>query len=71
METFGERIDYLVRKLGGKTKAAKELDISTEQIRRWIKGVSDPAFSKMHKLCKLTDSSLDWLAGDQQDRLRK
>ncbi|MDR2008203.1 MAG: helix-turn-helix domain-containing protein [Alphaproteobacteria bacterium] len=71
METFGERIDYLVRKLGGKTKAAKELNISTEQIRRWIKEVSDPAFSKMHLLCKLTNSSLDWLAGDTKERAPK
>lgn len=68
MDTFGSRIDFLVKKIGGKTKASKELNISTEQIRRWTKEVSDPAFSKMKLLCKLTDTSLDWLAGEEKQQ---
>lgn len=66
MSTFGKRIDTLVKKLGGKTKASKELEISTEQIRRWTKEVSDPSFSKMKLLCELTHTSLDWLAGNDK-----
>ncbi len=63
---FGSRIDFLVTKIGGKTKASRKLDISTEQIRRWTKEISDPSFSKMILLCELTDTSLDWLAGKEK-----
>lgn len=66
MSNFGSRIDTLVKKMGGKTKASQELGISTEQIRRWTKEVSDPAFSKMQLLCQLTNTSLDWLAGKEK-----
>ncbi len=66
MDTFEARINLLIKKLGGKTKASKKLDISTEQIRRWINGVSAPGFFKMQLLCDLTDTSLDWLANGKK-----
>jgi hypothetical protein len=69
MENFGSRVDFLVKKIGGKTKASKELNISSEQIRRWTKEISDPGFSKMKLLCKLSNTSLDWLAGEEKKQL--
>lgn len=61
VSTFAERIDYLIKKLGGVGKACIAADISPPTLIRWKDGTSDPKLSNLSAFAKAAGVSLDWL----------
>ena len=60
-EDFAGRLDLVVKKLGGVTKASQLADISQPTISRWKEGSSDPKISNLVALAQAADVTLDWL----------
>ena len=60
-EDFAGRLDFVVKKLGGVTKASQLADISQPTISRWKDGSSDPKVSNLVALAQAADVTLDWL----------
>lgn len=60
-EDFAGRLDLVVKKLGGVTKASQLADISQPTISRWKDGSSDPKLSNLVALAQAAEVTLDWL----------
>jgi len=60
-EDFAGRLDLVVKKLGGVTKASQLADISQPTISRWKDGSSDPKISNLVALAQAAQVTLDWL----------
>lgn len=61
MEKFEERLEYVIKKLGGIGKSAAICGKSPDQLKRYTRGAGVP-FSVLKDLAVVADVSLDWLA---------
>ena len=60
-EDFADRIDLVVERIGGITKASALIGVSYPTMGRWKEGTSDPKLSNVVALAKAANVSLDWL----------
>lgn len=68
-EDFAGRLDFVVKKLGGVTKASQLADISQPTISRWKDGSSDPKVSNVVALAQAAGVTLDWLVLGASEQL--
>lgn len=58
----GRRLEAAIQLFGTKKEAADTLDISTDQLTRYTKGVVSPPLAVLMRLSSAKGISLDWLA---------
>ena len=60
--TFKDRMDFIIKKLGGPRAASALIDTTEETLANWKFDRVNPNFNKMKELAKAADVSFDWLA---------
>ena len=60
--TFNQRLDSLIRSLGGLRSASEIIGVKDQQIAKWRDGKARPNFLKVASLAQAAGVSLDWLA---------
>ena len=56
-----ERLEELIKGVGGNVAAAEIAEVSPKQISRWRQGRSAPSVLTLGKLCEAAGKSIDWL----------
>ncbi len=64
-ETFADRIDGAIKRIGGVGKACSAASITYPTIARWKDGSSDPKLSNLKALANAAKVNLEWLATGQ------
>lgn len=60
--SFSKRIKVLVERAGSAEKLAKKAGISARVIGKYLNGDSDPSRTRLIRLAKVAEVSLEWLA---------
>lgn len=58
---FRERLLDIVKALGGRDQAASTVQMSAQQLGKWLRGEARPAFFPVVQLCLAAGRSLEWL----------
>ena len=61
-EDFGDRLSFVIEKIGTRKTAAALVGVAYDQLRRWQIGKQKMPFSAAAILCREAGVSLDWLA---------
>lgn len=67
MKTLGERIKHISSSNGGGNKFAEELGVSRRALENWFTNTTEPKFSQIIEIQKLSNKSLVWLLTGQED----
>ena len=59
---FGERLKWVVEKIGTQKKAGELAGVKPEMIGKYISGKAKPSFYVMKTLAEAVNVSLDWIA---------
>jgi hypothetical protein len=57
-----QRVEHLIRLIGGPGKAAAVIGVSTEALRKWVNGKARLPFHEMSLLAEEAGVTLDWIA---------
>jgi transcriptional regulator with XRE-family HTH domain len=64
----GQRLRELESRFRNRAQAAEVAGVSKSTFQNWVDGRSDPSFEGLFRLSKLTEVSLDWIAGTSDRR---
>lgn len=62
-KTIGERIQWIIQSLAGKSTAefAMEIEVSVPTVNAWIAGNSDPSFKSLVSICQKYSINPEWI----------